>query len=137
MDRAIILEPVAMEVPGTDGRFGDGPIGALERNQKLAVSRSPLSHRLCPCFSRCSPGGKLQGLIGIVIALPRVAAYPIIERHWLRGYLQARVLTDHKALARAAETGSEVAIDAVLLGERHASEATTSPRGTAPGAIKK
>jgi len=82
-------------------------------------------------------GGKLQGLIGIVIALPLVAAYPIIERHWLRGYLQARVLTDHKALAKAAETGSEVAIDAVLLGERHASEATTSPRGTAPGAMKK
>jgi predicted PurR-regulated permease PerM len=68
-------------------------------------------------------GGKLQGIIGIVLALPLVAAYPIIERHWLRGYLQARVLTDHTALAKAAETGSEVAIDAVLHGEKHASEA--------------
>jgi predicted PurR-regulated permease PerM len=74
-------------------------------------------------------GGKLQGIIGVVLALPLVAAYPIIERHWLRGYLQARVLTDHKALAKAAETGSEVAIDAVLHGEKHASEAATSPGG--------
>jgi predicted PurR-regulated permease PerM len=82
-------------------------------------------------------GGKLQGLIGIVIALPLVAAYPIIERHWLRGYLQARVLTDHKALAKAAETGSEVAIDAVLLGERHASEKRISPRGSAAGEVEK
>jgi predicted PurR-regulated permease PerM len=82
-------------------------------------------------------GGKLQGLLGIVIALPLVAAYPIIERHWLRGYLQARVLTDHKALAKAAETGSEAAIDSVLLGERHASEGTRSPRGIAPGGIER
>jgi hypothetical protein len=73
-------------------------------------------------------GGKLQGIIGIVLALPLVAAYPIVERHWLRGYLQARVLTDHKALAKAAETGSDVAIDAVLHGEKHASEATVSPK---------
>jgi predicted PurR-regulated permease PerM len=80
-------------------------------------------------------GGKLQGLIGIVIALPLVAAYPIIERYWLRGYLQARVLTDHKALAKAAETGSEVAIDTVLHGERHASEAPASGR-RAPGGIE-
>lgn len=71
-------------------------------------------------------GGKLQGIIGIVLALPLVAAYPIIERHWLRGYLQARVLTDHTALAKAAETGSEAAIDAVLHGEKHASEAPPS-----------
>jgi predicted PurR-regulated permease PerM len=74
-------------------------------------------------------GGRLQGIIGIVLALPLVAAYPIIERHWLRGYLQARVLTDHKALAKAAETGSEVAINAVLHGEKHASEGTVSPGG--------
>lgn len=73
-------------------------------------------------------GGKLQGIIGIVLALPLVAAYPIVERHWLRGYLQAQVLTDHKALAKAAETGSDVAIDAVLHGEKHASEATVSPK---------
>ena len=67
-------------------------------------------------------GGRLQGIIGAVLVLPLVAAYPIVERHWLRGYLASRVLTDHKALAKAAETGSEVAIDAVLHGEKHASE---------------
>jgi predicted PurR-regulated permease PerM len=67
-------------------------------------------------------GGRLQGIIGAVLVLPVVAAYPIIERHWLGGYLQPRVLTDHQALAAAAETGSEVAIDTVLLGEKHASE---------------
>ena len=67
-------------------------------------------------------GGRLQGIIGAVLVLPLVAAYPIIERHWLSGYLRSRVLTDHKALAKAAETGSEVAIDAVLHGEKHASE---------------
>jgi predicted PurR-regulated permease PerM len=67
-------------------------------------------------------GGKLQGIIGALLVLPLVAAYPIIERHWLSGFLRSRVLTDHKALAKAAETGSEAAIDAVLLGEKHASE---------------
>ena len=58
------------------------------------------------------------------------AAYPIIERHWLSGFLRSRVLTDHKALAKAAETGSEVAIDAVLLGEKHASEGFAGPAST-------
>jgi predicted PurR-regulated permease PerM len=75
-------------------------------------------------------GGRLQGIIGAVLVLPLVAAYPIFERHWLRRYLAARVLTDHKALAQAAETGSEVAIDTVLHGEKHASEASTSPAGS-------
>lgn len=74
-------------------------------------------------------GGRLQGIIGAVLALPLVAAYPIVERHWLRRYLAARVLMDHKALAQAAETGSEVAIDSVLHGEKHASEASVSPGG--------
>ena len=53
---------------------------------------------------------------------PAAAAYPIIERHWLGGFLQSRVLTDHKALAKAAESGSDAAIDAVISGEKHASE---------------
>jgi predicted PurR-regulated permease PerM len=68
-------------------------------------------------------GGKLQGIVGALLVLPLVAAYPIIERHWLGGFLQARVLTDHKALAKAAESGSDVAIDTVISGEKHASEA--------------
>lgn len=67
-------------------------------------------------------GGALQGIIGAVLVLPLVAVYPIIERHWLGSYLNSRVLTDHTALAKAAETGSEAAMDAVLNGEKHASE---------------
>ncbi len=76
-------------------------------------------------------GVTLQGIIGALLVLPLVAVYPIIERHWLAGYLQPRVLTDHSALADAAETDSDAAIDAVLLGEKHASEesaATTTAR---------
>ena len=75
-------------------------------------------------------GARLQGIIGAVLVLPLVAAYPIIERHWLGGLLNARVLTDHKALAQAAESGSEVAIDAVISGEKHASEGFAGPAST-------
>jgi len=64
-------------------------------------------------------GGSLQGIVGAVIVLPLVAAYPIIERIWLRSYLAPEVIADHSALARAAETGRETAIDAVLNGEEH------------------
>ena len=64
-------------------------------------------------------GGSLQGIIGAVIVLPLVAAYPIIERIWLRGYLAPEVIQDHSALARAAETGRDTAIDAVLNGQEH------------------
>lgn len=62
-------------------------------------------------------GGSLQGIIGAVIVLPLVAAYPIVERIWLKGYLAPEVIQDHSALARAAETGRDTAIDAVLKGE--------------------
>jgi predicted PurR-regulated permease PerM len=62
-------------------------------------------------------GGSLQGIVGAVIVLPLVAAYPIIERIWLKGYLAPEVIADHSALARAAETGRDTAIDAVLNGE--------------------
>ncbi|HYP88289.1 MAG TPA: AI-2E family transporter, partial [Polyangiaceae bacterium] len=64
-------------------------------------------------------GGSLQGIVGAVIVLPLVAAYPIVERIWLRSYLAPEVIADHSALARAAETGRETAIDAVLNGEEH------------------
>lgn len=62
-------------------------------------------------------GGSLQGIIGAVLVLPLVAAYPIVERIWLKDYLAPEVLQDHSALARAAETGRDTAIDAVLNGE--------------------
>lgn len=64
-------------------------------------------------------GGSLQGILGAVVVLPLVAAYPIIERIWLKSYLAPEVIQDHSALVRAAETGRETAIDAVLNGEEH------------------
>ncbi len=64
-------------------------------------------------------GGALQGILGAVIVLPLVAAYPIVERTWLSNYLAPEVIQDHSALARAEETGRETAIDAVLNGEEH------------------
>ncbi len=67
-------------------------------------------------------GTTLQGLIGAVLVLPLVAAYPIIERIWLAGYLGAEVLKDHRALG---EPGNEGAVDAVLSGERHPWEGPT------------
>ncbi len=69
-------------------------------------------------------GGSLQGIIGAIIVLPLVAAYPIIERIWLKAYLGAEVLQDHSALERAAETGRDTAVEAVLNGE----ERPLSPR---------
>ena len=39
-------------------------------------------------------------------------------------------LTDHKALAKAAESGSDVAIDTVISGEKHASEGFAGPAST-------
>jgi predicted PurR-regulated permease PerM len=73
-------------------------------------------------------GGTLQGVIGTVLVLPLVAAYPIIERIWLRGYLAGEVIADHNALARAAETGSDAAVDAVLQGEKHQDEGPARSR---------
>lgn len=70
-------------------------------------------------------GNTLAGLIGAVLVLPLVAAYPIIERIWLARYLNPEVIRDHKALARSAETGNETAVDAVLQGQKHPWEGAT------------
>lgn len=70
-------------------------------------------------------GSTLQGLIGAVLVLPLVAAYPIIERIWLANYLSPEVIKDHRALATAAKTGSEDTVDAVLQGEKHPWEGPT------------
>jgi len=69
-------------------------------------------------------GGTLQGIVGAVLILPLVAAYPIIERIWLHDYLSSEVIHDHSALERAAESGSDQAVDAVLQGQRHQGERT-------------
>jgi predicted PurR-regulated permease PerM len=78
-------------------------------------------------------GGTLQGIVGALLVLPVVAAYPIIERIWLREYLAADVLADHRALQRAMESGRTTAIDAVLQGEQHAGERDPSGKVDLPG----
>jgi hypothetical protein len=69
-------------------------------------------------------GGTLQGIVGAILILPLVAAYPIIERIWLHDYLSSEVIHDHSTLERAAESGSDQAVDAVLRGQRHRDERT-------------
>jgi predicted PurR-regulated permease PerM len=64
-------------------------------------------------------GGTLQGILGAVLVLPLVAAYPIVERIWLHEYLSDEVLTDHFALQAAAEQGSDAAVENVLKGQEH------------------
>ena len=71
-------------------------------------------------------GVTLQGLIGAVLVLPLVAAYPIIERIWLASYLAPEVVKDHSALAKAANSDShEEVVDAVLQGDKHPWEGPT------------
>lgn len=76
-------------------------------------------------------GGTLQGVLGAVLVLPLVAAYPIIERIWLHDYLSTEVIRDHAALERAAESGSDAAVQAVLRGQKHAGE-ITAEKGVLP-----
>jgi len=71
-------------------------------------------------------GASLGGIMGAILVLPLVAAYPIIERVWLHDYLSEDVLKDHTALERAAETGSDEVVDAVLKGEKHGTEPSRS-----------
>lgn len=67
-------------------------------------------------------GGMLGGVVGAVLILPVVAAYPIIERIWLRDYLGHEVTADHTVLEQTAESGSDRAVDAILRGARHDAE---------------
>ncbi len=79
-------------------------------------------------------GGLLQGILGAVLVLPLVAAYPIIERIWLRKYLGADVLGDHAALADSADTTRELAVEnTVILGRKHLDAApSVTPAGPSP-----
>lgn len=70
-------------------------------------------------------GSTLQGLLGAVLVLPLVAAYPIIERIWLARYLGREVIADHKALATSLDDGRDSAVVAVLNGDRQPGEGTS------------
>jgi predicted PurR-regulated permease PerM len=68
-------------------------------------------------------GGLIDGMIGALLALPIVAAYPVVERHWLAEYLHPDAVEDHARLRAAGVEGSEgheSAVDAVLNGKRPA-----------------
>jgi predicted PurR-regulated permease PerM len=73
-------------------------------------------------------GHTLQGLLGAVLVLPLVAAYPIIERIWLAGYLSPEVVKDHSALSKSDADTHEAVVEAVLQGERHPWEGVTERR---------
>ncbi|RZA04967.1 MAG: AI-2E family transporter [Proteobacteria bacterium] len=42
-------------------------------------------------------GGILAGAVGVLLSLPVAAAYPVVERIWLKKYLGARVVAEHQA----------------------------------------
>ena len=68
-------------------------------------------------------GGMLDGVIGAVLALPLVAAYPVVEKHWLDDYLHPDAVEDHASLRAATgenAEGQEAAVDAVMKGEKPA-----------------
>jgi predicted PurR-regulated permease PerM len=48
-------------------------------------------------------GAELGGIIGALLALPVIAAYPIVERIWLKNYLGRAVLAEHARLEREEE----------------------------------
>ena len=50
----------------------------------------------------CLAAGMLAGAIGIIIVLPIVASYPIIERYWLKPFLERDTVSKHDALDRRA-----------------------------------
>lgn len=46
----------------------------------------------------CLVAGSLGGVIGIIIVLPIVASYPVIERIWLRPYLEGDTVSRHEQI---------------------------------------
>jgi len=46
----------------------------------------------------CLAAGLIAGVIGVIIVLPLVASYPIIERIWLRPYLECETLQEHQEI---------------------------------------
>ncbi len=71
-------------------------------------------------------GGMLDGVIGAILVLPLVAAYPVVEKHWLSDYLNPDAIEDHAALRAATDEnakGQEAAVEAVMKGEKPAPSA--------------
>jgi predicted PurR-regulated permease PerM len=62
-------------------------------------------------------GGTLGGISGAILALPLVAAYPVIEKHWLDEWLHPDAVADHTALRDTEDEKSQKKlVNAVLEG---------------------
>ena len=46
----------------------------------------------------CLAAGILAGVIGVIIVLPIVASYPVLERYWLRAHLEPDTVEKHVAI---------------------------------------
>jgi predicted PurR-regulated permease PerM len=46
----------------------------------------------------CLAAGLVSGVIGVILVLPIVASYPIIERNWLQPYLGRETVQKHEQL---------------------------------------
>lgn len=60
-------------------------------------------------------GGELGGIPGAILALPLVAAYPVIEKYWLDERLHPDVVADHEALERPADSSGHQRVVAAML----------------------
>jgi predicted PurR-regulated permease PerM len=52
----------------------------------------------------CLTAGLVAGVVGVIIVLPIIACYPILERIWLRPHLETDTVAKHEELDRKAET---------------------------------
>jgi predicted PurR-regulated permease PerM len=46
----------------------------------------------------CLAAGMIAGVIGVIIVLPVVASYPVLERYWLRPHLEQDTIQKHVAI---------------------------------------
>jgi predicted PurR-regulated permease PerM len=46
----------------------------------------------------CLAAGMIAGIIGVIIVLPVVASYPVLERYWLRPHLEPDTVEKHVAI---------------------------------------
>lgn len=46
----------------------------------------------------CLAGGLVGGVVGVILVLPMVASYPILERIWLQPYLERGTVQKHARL---------------------------------------
>jgi len=106
-----VVGTIAMTVPGVLVAFAVSPLVAFETLVGYLVYHLIENYVVIPrvygkqmrlstigVLLSVTIGGSLLGVPGAVLALPFVAAYPIIERLWLGSYLAPETIEDHAAL---------------------------------------